>query len=88
MGLGHEVLLASVAGGLTQGWRGSGISSRARKQTTTITLRPTGAPSPRSMVVVNTVGSNAAAVGSTPYRFTRRGRMPAAGILGWKMSKY
>ncbi|XP_037488588.1 uncharacterized protein LOC119367052 [Triticum dicoccoides] len=45
-----------------------GASSRARKQTVTITLRPAGAPSPRSMVVVNAVGSNAAAVGSIPYR--------------------
>ncbi|XBH88976.1 hypothetical protein VPH35_080965 [Triticum aestivum] len=45
-----------------------GGSSRARKHTATTTLRPAGAPSSRSMVVVNVVGSNAAAVGSIPYR--------------------
>ncbi|XBI71544.1 hypothetical protein VPH35_065741 [Triticum aestivum] len=45
-----------------------GGSSRARKQTATTTLRPAGAPSPRSMVVVNAVGSNTAAIGSIPYR--------------------
>ncbi|KAM3210641.1 hypothetical protein ACQJBY_064553 [Aegilops geniculata] len=51
-----------------EGVRHHGGSSRARKQTATTTLRPAGAPSPRSMVVVTTVGSNATVVGSILYR--------------------
>ncbi|XBI09974.1 hypothetical protein VPH35_137391 [Triticum aestivum] len=63
VGFGCRWLDAGVAG-----VRHHGGSSRARKQTATATLRPAGAPSPRSMVVVNVAGSNAAAVGSIPYR--------------------
>ncbi|XP_048527623.1 uncharacterized protein LOC125506955 isoform X2 [Triticum urartu] len=55
-----------------------GGSSRARKHTATTTLRPAGAPSSRSMVVVNVVGSNAAAVGSIPYRSTSTANDSAA----------
>ncbi|KAM3227437.1 hypothetical protein ACQJBY_059301 [Aegilops geniculata] len=64
VGFGCRWLDAGVAG-----VRRHGGSSRTRKQTATTTLRPAGAPSPRSMVVVNAVGSNAAAVGSIPYSY-------------------
>jgi hypothetical protein len=70
MGLGREVLLASVAGGLTQGWRGPAPWRLFEDEEADGDgdFEAGGAPSPRAVVVVNAVGSNAAAVGSIPYR--------------------